>query len=378
MREPLRVLRVVGRMDRGGAETTIMNAYRLIERSKLQFDFIVHNEDNTAYKDEIIALGGRIYVMPRYNGLNHMRYVKAWNDFFREHKEYKLIHGHLMSTASIYLKIAKKHGLKTIAHSHAISFGYGFLAIIKRIMQKQIYRYADYMFACSVPAGKWFFGPGVTSQPNFKVVPNGIEVSKYSFNPLTRQEVQNEFKISNSKVLGHVGSYNKWKNHDFLISVFKKVNEDYPDTLMLLVGEGKLKKKIAQIIEKNGLADRVIMTGSRRDVNRLLQAMDVFIFPSHFEGFGNAVTEAQAAGLPCVVSDRVPYEVKITELVEFVSLDKGIGVWADKIIAKFDNSERKNMSEEITKAGYDIKPIAKWYETFYLENLKPSALIMGE
>jgi hypothetical protein len=160
MKGPLRVLRVVGWMDRGGAETTIMNAYRLIDRSKLQFDFVVHTEDNCAYNDEIRALGGRIYVMPRYNGFNHLSYVKAWNDFFSKHKEYKLIHGHLMSTASIYLKAAKKHGLKTIAHSHTISFGEGFLAIIKRLLQKQVHRYADYMFACSTPAGQMVFWTG--------------------------------------------------------------------------------------------------------------------------------------------------------------------------------------------------------------------------
>jgi glycosyltransferase involved in cell wall biosynthesis len=223
--------------------------------------------------------------------------------------------------------------------------------------------------------GKWFFGPGVTSQPNYKVVPNGIDVSKYSFNPLVRKEVKNEFQINNSIVLGHVGNFVEQKNHAFLVSVFKKVNEIRPETVLLLVGEGMLMKRITQKIDRNGLSDRVIMTGARRDVNRLLQAMDVFIFPSLSEGFGNAVTEAQVAGLPCIVSDKVPHEVGITDLVEFVALDQGAEVWADKIISKFKNFERKNMSAEIAKAGYDIKPIAKWYENFYLANSAPSAPI---
>ena len=180
--------------------------------------------------------------------------------------------------------------------------------------------------------------------------------------------MRNEIGVGKAFIIGHVGSFNRWKNHNFLISVFKKINDIRPDAILLLVGKGKLQNQVACQIEKNELTGKVFMLGSRSDVYRLLQAMDVFVFPSHFEGFGNAVTEAQAAGLPSVVSDTVPHEVGVTELVEFVPLDKGAEAWANIIIEKFNNTERRNTAEEIIKAGYDIKPIAKWYEKFYLEN----------
>lgn len=375
MKEPVRILRVVGKMGRGGAETIIMNAYRLIDKRKLQFDFIVHTEEDHDYHEEIYALGGKIYRMPLYNGINHYSYTSAWENFFNKYTNYNLIHGHLMSTAAVYLQIAKKHGLTTIAHSHNTSFGKGFAAIIKKKLNARIGHIPDYLFACSLPAGQFFFGPDVINKNNFKVIPNGIDVNQYKYNPNTRQEVRRELGIDASPVVGHVGNFDKQKNHNFLISVFKKINDMMPNTVLLLVGDGQFRKQIEDQINEYALHNKVIMTGSRSDVNRLLQAMDVFVFPSYFEGFGNAVTEAQAAGLPCIVSDKVPDEIRITDLVEFLPLHAELTIWADAIIKKLNSLERRDTSEEIFRAGYDIEPIAKWYEHFYLEtSLNKNAL----
>jgi glycosyltransferase involved in cell wall biosynthesis len=369
MEEPIRVLRVVARMDRGGLETTIMNTYRLIDRKKLQFDFVVHTEEESAFDQEILSLGGRIYRVPRYNALNHRQYLKAWDRFFRAYREYRIIHGHVRSTAAIYLRIAKKHGLTTIAHSHNTSYGAGFSVILKKLLQQKITSYADYLFACSTPAGQWLFGRDVIDKNNFTVVPNGIDAEKYGFNPRIRHEVRSELGIGSDTVLGHVGSFDQQKNHGFLVTVFEQVNNAKPGTVLLMVGDGilEIKERVASQVERSGLSEQTIMTGSRNDVHRLLQAMDCFVFPSHFEGFGNAVTEAQAAGLPCLVSDTVPRAVKITDLVDFLPLSQGAEQWAAKIIDQLEKHERINRSAEIIAAGYDIKPLAKWYEDFYLE-----------
>lgn len=368
MSNPVRILRVVGRLDIGGLETIIMNMYRIIDRDKLQFDFVMHTQDECAYCEEIRSLGGKIYSVPQYTGRNHFKYIKAWNDFFKEHKEYRLVHGHVRSTASIYLPIAKKFGLTTIAHSHSTSSGQGLSSFVKDILQMPIRFEADYLLACSLPAGKWLFGNNVVKKQNFKVIPNGIDVNKYIFNISIREEVRKEFDIHNQIVIGHVGRFHKAKNHSFLLSTFKKINSINPNTVLMLVGDGELRKQITEQISALSLNNKVILTGSRRDVPRLLQAMDVFVFPSFFEGFGNAVIEAQAAGLPCIVSDNIPCEVKVTDLVEFLPLNNNVEYWALKIMRKINDSKRENTSEYISSAGYDVRPIAKWYQEFYLEN----------
>ena len=154
----IRILHVLGSLNMGGAETLIMNLYRNIDRDKIQFDFVVHTNKIGLYEDEIKELGGKIYRIQRYKGINHFSYKKEWNNFFEEHKEYKIIHGHMRSTASIYLKIAKKYGRITIAHSHNTSNGHGFSSLVKKILQYNIRNVSDYFMGCSYEANKRLFG----------------------------------------------------------------------------------------------------------------------------------------------------------------------------------------------------------------------------
>ena len=158
MQEPIRIVHNIASLHLGGSQAFVMNMYRNIDRSKVQFDFVVTPETKEGFYDEITNLGGKIFSCPRYKGTNHIQYNKWWDDFFNEHPEYKVIHGHVRSTASIYLKIAKRHGLVTIAHSHSTSNENGISAIVKRIMQLPIRKQADYLFACSDKAGKWLYG----------------------------------------------------------------------------------------------------------------------------------------------------------------------------------------------------------------------------
>ena len=186
MKKPERILHVLGSLNMGGAETLVMNIYRNIDRNKFQFDFVVHGNTIGKYEKEILALGGKIYHIDEYRVYNHLKYKKIWSVFFKEHPEYKIIHGHMRSTASIYLKIAKKYGLKTISHSHSISNGKGVKSIVKRILQHNIPKYADYMLGCSQKANIWLYGKKNSLKDNCLILPNGIDNQRFVFDAKER------------------------------------------------------------------------------------------------------------------------------------------------------------------------------------------------
>jgi glycosyltransferase involved in cell wall biosynthesis len=367
MIKPIRILQVFAQMNRGGAETMIMNLYRKIDRSKVQFDFMVHTNEKCVFDDEIQELGGKIFRVPAYNGKNHICYKKSWEQFFNNHSEYNTIHGHVRSTASIYLAIAKKNGLITIAHSHSTSSGAGFSAIVKNLLQYPIRYIADYLFACSETAGVWLFGKKACKKNNFYILNNAIDAKIFIYNKNTRSKVRREFRIDNNFVIGHIGRFNTPKNHKFLIEVFKTVYDQNNNVVLMLVGDGELRHVIEKKVEDLGLMGSVIFTGVRSDISELLQAMDIFVFPSLYEGLGIAVIEAQAAGLPCIVANTVPREAYVTNLVESLSLKASKDKWADRILKICNDYERINTYEEIKINGYDIKETGKFLERFYLD-----------
>lgn len=364
MTEPIRVLHVFGKLNRAGAETMIMNLYRNINRSKIQFDFIVHTEEKCDYDEEIRYLGGKIHRVPRYLGKNHLTYKKVWNKFFKAHPEYKIIHGHVRSTASIYLKIAKRYGLATIAHSHNTSSGTGFLAIVKNTLQYPIRYIADYFFACSENAGIWLFGKKTCEKNNFYILNNAIDTQKFIYNSDVSLKKREEFLIVDKLVIGHIGRFHTQKNHEFLIDIFKELHDRNKNSVLMLVGDGELRKSVEKKVSDLGLTDSVIFTGVRSDIPELLQMMDVFVFPSLYEGLGIVTIEAQAAGVQCIVADTVPDEVFITDLIKKVSLRKSAKAWAD-IILQCQNYKKRNTIKEIKSAGFDIKDTANKIEAFY-------------
>lgn len=366
MIEPIRILHVLGALNRGGAETFVMNVYRNIDREKVQFDFIIHTEEKCDYTDEIINMGGRIYSIPKYKGTNHFHYINKWREFYNHHKEYKVVHGHMRSTASIYLKIARKFGIITIAHSHSTSSGTGIEAIVKNVMQIPIKYRADYLFACSNDSGKWLFGNKINNS-NFFVVKNGIDVNKYPFDNKIRERIRAEFEIDNDTfVIGHVGRFSYPKNHEFLIKAFFEYEKLDTKCKLLLVGKGPEIYKIREIVNRLKLTDKVIFTGVRDDVNEVLQAMDIFVFPSRFEGFGIVTIEAQASGLFCIVSNNVPEEIEVTSNVGFIALEKGSKEWANYIF-KNKNYKRINSIDSVIEAGYDIKTTSDFLQDIYLK-----------
>lgn len=360
----IRILHVLGGMGRAGAETMVMNLYRVIDRTEVQFDFMVHTEKECSYDNEIMSLGGRIYRVPSYNGKNHFQYKKEWNNFFLKHPEYKVIHGHVRSTASIYLKIAKKHGLVTISHSHNTSSGKGLSAIVKNVLQYPIRYTADYLFACSKTAGIWLFGEKACKKENFFILNNGIDTDKFVFNEDVRLRKRRELNIEDKFVIGHVGRFHPQKNHTFLIEIFNEIHKRNNNAVLLLVGEGDLINYIKNKVDNIGLRNSVIFAGNRSDVSELLQAMDIFVFPSLHEGLPVTMIEAQASGLPCVISDKITREVKITDLVKYLSINFEPTNWAEEILNFSNNYIRKNMSRDIKENSYDIETTTEWYKKF--------------
>ncbi|ASI86345.1 MULTISPECIES: glycosyltransferase family 1 protein [Bacillus] len=368
--EPIRVLQVLGSLNNGGSQAMIMNVYRNINREKVQFDFIIDKPGEVYYKEEILRLGGRVYELPRYRGKNHFSYVKAWHNFFKEHREYKIIHGHVRSTATIYLSIAKKYGLRSIIHSHSTSSGVGISSVVKNILQYPLRYTVDNLFTCSEEAGKWLYGNKVSTKKNYKIIKNAIEAEKYIIDPIIRKEKRIELGIDDRLVIGHIGRFAYPKNHEFLLEVFKSIQEKREDATLLLVGDGELKRKIEEDAALMGISDKVIFTGARSDIPDLLQVMDIFVFPSHFEGLGIVVVEAQAAGIRCIVSDAVPQEVFMTDLVEGISLKDGADYWAEKTLENVEGYEKRNTYKEIVAKGYDISESVSWLEKFYISEVR--------
>ena len=355
----IRVLHIVSYMGRGGLETMIMNYYRHIDRTKVQFDFLVHRDFTADYDNEILALGGRIYHVPTLNPFS-LSYFEALDSFFSEH-HYDIVHSHLDCMSAYPLKIAEKYGVKTrIAHSHNSGQEHNLKYLVKEYAKRQIPRYATDLLACSKAAGKWMF-PG----HEFQVLKNAIDARQFIFNPKKEKEVKKKFGVQDKFVIGHVGRFNPQKNHSFLIDVFSFVEKMEKNSVLLLAGSGDGKSKIEAKVKKRGLGNKVRFLGNRDDIPQVLQALDVFVFPSRYEGFGIAAAEAQAAGVPCVLSDQIPKECQMTDNVEFLSLKLSPQKWAEHII-RYKSSSKKNEFAAVRDAGYDVADNVKQLEKFYL------------
>ena len=357
---PIRILHIVTYMGRGGLETMLMNYYRKIDRSHVQFDFLVHRDFEADYDAEILSLGGKIHRLPQLNPFSKA-YLRALDVFFASHPEYRIVHCHLDCMAGIPLKYAKKHGVPVrIAHSHNSNQTKDRKYPMKLYFKRNICKFATDLFACSAEAGKWMF-----ETDEFRVLNNAIDAAEYSFEPQIRAEVRKKLGIADDAlVIGHVGRFAPQKNHSFLVEILAEAVKANENTMGLLVGDGELRSETEEKIKDLGIAEHVVFTGVRSDVNRLLQAMDVFAFPSHFEGLGIVAIEAQAAGLPCLISDKVPIECKKTDLVTQLPLTLGAEQWAETALKAAQ--PRVRTLEQIKEAGFDIEENANKLTEFYL------------
>jgi glycosyltransferase involved in cell wall biosynthesis len=374
--KPIRILHVVGGMDRGGAETWLMHILRNIDRQQFQMDFLVHTDQHYAYSDEAQSLGSKIIVCPgRYQS---WVYTSSFKKILKEHGPYDIVHTHLHHFSGFALYLAKQAGIPVrVIHSHIDTSSIE----LKAKWQRQIYtaltkwlidRYATVGLAASQMAADDLLGLAWENDPRWQLIYYGIDLAPFH-EPVERADILAEFDIpADALVVGHVGRFEPQKNHHFLIEIATEIAKREPNMRLLLLGIGSLRTEIEEKVASLGLIDKVIFAGSRPDVPQLMKGvMDVFLFPSCYEGLGIVLVEAQAAGLPCVFSDVVPVEADVVKpLVQRVSLEKSATDWAEVVLAtKNKNSSVTKVSalEILSKSVFNIEvslqELTKFYST---------------
>lgn len=365
-RQPIRVLNMFTIMDRGGAETMVMNYYRHIDRTKVQFDFLVHREQRSAYDDEIERMGGRIYRMRPVYPQNFSRYKRDLRTFFRAHPEYKIIHSHMSELGYFAFREAERQGVPVrICHAHNAPHGFDAKMIIRTYFKKRMMPYLTHLFMCGEESGKWLYGE--KNKSRFIMLNNAIDAAVYSFDVSKREEMRRQLDLTDKLVVGHVGRFNPQKNHAFLLDIFAALLKKEPNAVLLLAGGGEDMPKIQAKAQALGVAEHVRFLGVRSDVADLMQAMDVFVFPSLYEGLPVTMVEAQASGLPCIISDKVPPECILTDgLVNIMPLSASPEAWAEKILT-MRAVPRTDRRAEIAAHGFDITTEAVKLQEFYLK-----------
>ena len=363
--EPIRIAQIIGKWLGGGVESVVMNYYRHIDRTKIQFDFICDEDSTNIPYDEIKKLGGKIILVPPYQKV--FEYQKDLIKIFKDNN-YKIVHSHLNTLSVFPLRAAKKAGVPVrIAHSHSTTNKKEW----KKNLLKQILRpfskvYATDYMCCSELAGRWLFGNKEYDKGNVYLLNNAIDLDKFKYDEQLRNKKRKELNIKDDTlVIGHIGRFVEQKNHKFLIDIFNEVHKQNNNSLLILVGQGPLMEEIKEKVKKLGLEDCVKFLGQRNDVNELYQVFDVFCLPSLYEGLPVVGIEAQATGLLCVLSDDMTKETKVLNETEFLSLKQSADIWAKIILNKqLILLDKNNTAKKKIAVGYDINN-----ESFKLEKI---------
>ncbi|MCL2019394.1 MAG: glycosyltransferase family 1 protein [Oscillospiraceae bacterium] len=363
--EPIRILHIVGAMDRGGMESRTMDIYRNIDLNKVQFDFMVRDPNKAHFDDEILELGGKIFCHSR------KRLKRIFNYLYRViklMKNYKIVHIHTANASNVLDAVcAVLAGVKLrIIHSRN---SFDTRAKTHKIFKWFIPLFANYYLAVSEASGEWMFHKRLLKNNRYKKINNAIDSRKFSFSTETRNKMRKEFNLANEFVIGHVGNFSASKNHEFLLKVYAEVLEKIPGSVLLLAGDGVLREQIENRISELNIKNKVILLGVREDIPELLQVFDIFAFPSYFEGLPGSVLEAQAAGLKVLLSDKITREVGVVQgLTEFLPIDEGTALWVERIMNFYESGfVRKNTHDDFVNAGFDIKSVAAQYEKLYLD-----------
>lgn len=359
-------------MDRGGAETMIMNYMRNINRDEISFDFLTNRDYRAAYEDEIESLGGKVYHMaPQLPG-HFKQYKKEMKEFLKEHPEYKIIHSNLEERSYLPLKIAKKMEVPVrISHAHNRPLGFDLKTPVRYYFRWRLKKVNTHMFACGYEAADWLYGK--KNRDKVIQINNAIDAKQFSYDDNKSLDMKKKLGVEGKTVIGHVGRFFAQKNHIFLIDIFKSIHDKDPNTALLLVGGGELDdalmNQMKQKVKDLEIDDCVQFLGVREDVADILQAFDLFLLPSLYEGLPVTMIEAQASGLPCVISDKVPIQCDITGNTKVVSLSDSTNKWADHVLVFLKEYKRTDTFEKIKESGFDIKENVKWLESFYKEAL---------
>ncbi len=336
-----RVLQVTGGMNRAGAETMLMNAYRKIDRNKLQFDFLVYTDKKQDFEDEILELGGRVI---HITGCKFYNYIIKINEVINKYGPYIAVHAHNLHNNAFIMLAAKKHKeILRISHSHNTTYGISNTLLTKFyiwITKKIIKKYSQVWCACGEEAGEYLFGKEFKKRGI--VINNGIDLSEYNHRSVECEKIVQKYNLKDNLVIGAIGRLMKVKNQSFMIKIAKKLKDMDIKFKMLIVGEGVMRVELENEIDRLNLNEDVLLLGLRSDISNLLQIFDVFIMPSYFEGNPVALVEAQASGLPCVVSDTITDKMDMgLELITRCSLNDNIDYWCDKLI----NSKCKRIND---------------------------------
>lgn len=346
----MRVLHIVGNLDiNSGVMSMIMSYYRFIKTVNLQFDFLYFYSTANSYEDEIRELGGNCYKLeePSLRFIHHFR--RDIEIFFQEKKGiYEAVHYHAVCPGLFCLKAAGRSGVeKIIIHSHNTRYAdYRIRAIRNAILTKATMKYGTHACACSHEAAEFLFGKEAVLNKRVTILENAIDYSKFQYSSEKRLKIRSELQMKDKLMVGHVGRLEKQKNHHFLLDIFSEIKRMRGEAVLVLIGDGELKKELESKAEELQIRESVYFLGTRKDINAMLQGMDIFLFPSLFEGLGIALIEAQVSGLPCVASNEVPESTQITPGVSYLGLKQNPCVWAERVLKAYDNHDRSNIVPE--------------------------------
>lgn len=349
-------------MNAGGAETFLMKVYRTIDRTKYQFDFCLNTKERCFYEPEIEKLGGKIYRIPAKSE-NLQLFKSQLENIITENKYQYVLRITANAAGLLDLKIAKQAGADVcVARSSNSNSEKGIKNVVAHILGKLLYsKYVDVGFAPSKLAAEYTFGKKSVESNKVSIIHNALDINVYEFNPSQRVSIRKEFGLSEGDLLiGNIGRFMSQKNHSFIIQIFEEIHNVEPNAYLVLVGNGELENIIRNQVKNKGLERNVIFTGVRSDIPDILSAMDVMLMPSLYEGMPNTVIEAQATGLPCVISDSITSEANITGLVKYVSLSKSSDFWADEVLKATSNT-RFNTKKMFVDNGYDIESVTRQF-----------------
>lgn len=364
----IRVLHSVSYMSRGGIETMLMNYYRHIDRSKIQFDFLCHSNERGAYDDEIESLGGRIYRTPGLNPLRFPAYLRYMSLLFQNNPQYRIIESHNGPFGVYSLFAAKRSNIPVrIYHAHGAGLEYDWKYLMKAVCKKMIKYQCNHKFICGEKAGRFYFGDKTINDGDFYLIPNAIDIRRFVYSPEIRRELREKYGLSNKKIIGHVGRFSYEKNHEFLIRVFYESWKIDDSLFLVMLGDGVNWNKIRTLVEQLGIANHVLMLGNIPNVNEWYQAFDLFMLPSIREGLPVVGIEAQAADLPCIFSTAVTSEVRLGDRTQFIALDASLGIWRNAVLSALNHVYRRSDNyQKLTEKGYNIIEEAKKISDLYI------------
>lgn len=366
----IRILQIGMTDNLGGIETFLINYYRKIDKEKYQFDFINIYNNPLCFQEEIINMGGKIYNVSSYYK-HPIKYIREVVKIINENN-YEIIHCNMNSAAMIFPLVAGKisNAKVVISHSHNSSSDKGLpKTILHNIGKHFIPIFANTYFSCSLKAGEWFYSKKILKSDNHYIIYNSVDLNKFKYDEKLRSKIRKKFNIDDDNfVIGHVGRFNKQKNHAFLIKVFNEIHKINENSTLFLIGQGPLQKRIEEKVKKLNLEKSVIFLGKRNDVSELYNAMDLFVLPSLYEGLPLVGIEAQASNVECVFSDSITHELQISDKCWYIPLNKEL--WTRLILIISTNKKSNKANNSIDTSNFDINISTNRLINIYDERLR--------